>query len=84
MSTATLDNPKAAMPRPKPKMEVETTKVDRELLDKARVAFNYVKAKDKDLRAYTLAAYLSDCLRGKRNLLDDHAAYIREEAKKLK
>lgn len=71
------------MPKQKPAVELEGVKIEKPLLDKARVAFNYIKGRKADPRNYTLAAYLSECLRGERSLLDDHAAYIREEARKL-
>lgn len=65
--------------------EMEVTKIEKSLLDKARSALSWVKSRmPADTRkGYGLQNYLSDCLRGSHSLTDDYAAFIREEAKRL-
>lgn len=64
---------------------MEMTKIEKDLLDRARRALSWVKLAlpESQRKGYGLQNYLSDCLRGHRRLLDDYAHFIREENKKL-
>lgn len=71
------------MPRKKESMQLEGVKIDRDLLNKARIVFTWIKSQMKDAANFTLAQYISQCLREERSLLKDYAKYINEEAKRL-
>jgi len=65
--------------------QMEMTKIEKDLLDRARRALSWVKLTmpEKERKGYGLQNYLSDCLRGNRRLLEDYSHFIREESKKL-
>lgn len=75
----------ATMGRPRTGIvvELEGVKIEKAVLDKARVSLTHVKTKEAKGKGYTLGKYISECLMGLRSLVDDHSAYIREESKKL-
>ena len=77
----------ATMPKKKSETagEMEVTKIEKQVLDRARLAFSWVKSKlpfDRR-KGYFLQNYLSECLREERSLMDDYAQFIREENKNL-
>lgn len=71
------------MPRPKDTSKLEGVKIRKDVLDRARISFTWIKSKMENPTNFTLASYLSDCLEGKRSFIDDYASYIREESKRL-
>lgn len=81
MSAVVLERP---VGRPKSSGPgLEGVKIEIPVLDRARAAYSYVKRKDKKGAGYTLARYLSECLRAERSLMTDYAEYIRSEARQL-
>ncbi len=85
MSSATQTMPRKRNPDAP---EMEMTKIEKQLLDRARRALSWVKTTlpEKDRKGYGLQNYLSDCLRGKRHLIDDYAQFaqfVKAESKNL-
>lgn len=77
--------PVAVMGRPKSSgPPLEAVKIERDLLDKARSVFPWIRRQPTTPAGYTMATYISDCIRGQRSLLKDYAAYIADAAKQLK
>lgn len=78
----------AVKPMPRQKStgpELEGVKVEKTTLDKARIAFTWLKGKlpENERKRFMLATYLSQCIRGERSATDDYAAFIREEGRRL-